>query len=259
MGCNFAKREENRRFCSAACFELHDANTGRPGRRQPSFEFFCRECSKPFFMKKTYLTAYQKKWGKDPMYCSMPCSDKGRRKDSDERNKGTCQLCGTEFYRSRKKGSGTIYREQKFCSHKCKHASLNKTAVDRFNRGEYGRHIKRHGYVWISVPAMNGQKKREMLEHRFIMERKIGRKLRKEETVHHIDGNRQNNDPSNLELFSSRHGPGQRVRDKIAFAIEMLRLYPEFAREAGVGLVDLGQVNGLSLSSSPAGLLEGLC
>ena len=112
----------------------------------------------------------------------------------------------------------------------------------------------------IFIPAsINGGKHKSVLEHRYVMEQKIGRPLMKEETVHHIDGNRQNNDPSNLELFSSRHGPGQRVRDKIAFAIEMLRLYPEFAREAGVGLVDLGQVNGLSLSSSPAWLPPEQC
>jgi len=40
-------------------------------------------------------------------------------------------------------------------------------------------------------------------EHRIIMEQKIGRLLKLTEVVHHIDGNRSNNDPSNLMLFSS--------------------------------------------------------
>ena len=40
-------------------------------------------------------------------------------------------------------------------------------------------------------------------EHRLVMEKKLGRYLTKEEVVHHIDGNRLNNDINNLELFSS--------------------------------------------------------
>lgn len=40
-------------------------------------------------------------------------------------------------------------------------------------------------------------------EHRYLMEQKLGRMLNKKEIVHHIDGNRMNNDISNLELCKS--------------------------------------------------------
>lgn len=40
-----------------------------------------------------------------------------------------------------------------------------------------------------------------VLEHRLVMEQKIGRYLDKKEVVHHIDGNKLNNHPDNLELF----------------------------------------------------------
>ena len=45
------------------------------------------------------------------------------------------------------------------------------------------------------------------LEHRVVAEQMLGRKLRPGEVVHHIDGNRQNNTPSNLMVFknSSEH------------------------------------------------------
>lgn len=44
-------------------------------------------------------------------------------------------------------------------------------------------------------------------EHRYVMEQHLGRKLSRNEIVHHKDRNRSNNDISNLELMSiSEHG-----------------------------------------------------
>ena len=64
----------------------------------------------------------------------------------------------------------------------------------------------------------------------------LGRPLEKHENIHHKDGDRLNNSLSNLELWTKKQPPGQRVTDKVAFAIEILTLYPEFAKAAGVRL-----------------------
>jgi len=40
-----------------------------------------------------------------------------------------------------------------------------------------------------------------VLEHRFIMEKILGRNLTRDETVHHKDGNRLNNSLENLEIL----------------------------------------------------------
>lgn len=40
--------------------------------------------------------------------------------------------------------------------------------------------------------------------HRLIAEQKLGRPLKKGEVVHHIDGDKTNNDPSNLMIFASQ-------------------------------------------------------
>lgn len=64
-------------------------------------------------------------------------------------------------------------------------------------------------------------------EHRLVMETKIGRYLRPEETVHHVNGVRHDNRPENLELWTSRQPRGQRVADLVEWAKEILTLYGE--------------------------------
>jgi len=39
-------------------------------------------------------------------------------------------------------------------------------------------------------------------EHRVVAEQMVGRPLQRNEIVHHIDGNKHNNDPSNLRVMT---------------------------------------------------------
>lgn len=48
--------------------------------------------------------------------------------------------------------------------------------------------------------------------HRVVMEQTLGRPLAKGEIVHHKDGNKLNNDPSNLEVMTQ----SEHVREHIA-------------------------------------------
>lgn len=223
-------------FCDKACKTAHEKMNGRPAAQVALIDFTCRECGRPFSYKPSDVRAYEAKFGKRPQYCSIPCSAIGRQKDATERARFICEHCGKEHNKRRKPG-GRIYAQQRYCSHECKVAAQMKRASDKFERGEYKKHIKRHGYVYISVPSLSRGTQRGVLERRHVMAQHLGRDLLAGETVHRINGNRQDNRIENLELFSSRHGPGQRVIDKIDFAIEMLRLYPEFARAKGVMLV----------------------
>jgi len=63
------------------------------------------------------------------------------------------------------------------------------------------------------------------------MSEMIGRPLFKGETVHHRNGIKTDNRPENLELWVSKHPPGQRVEDLVRHAMQVLAQYPEMARK----------------------------
>lgn len=155
-------------------------------------------------------------------------------------------LCEKHYYRLLKHGDTSVslngrtlyrYPEGETCSVEgCKctgpyrkglcemhYARKQRTGTVHTTRRAAGEGYYKDGYL-VKQMMVDG-KKRSIAEHRLVMEEHLGRKLLPTENVHHINGIRDDNRLENLELWSSSQPPGQRIPDKIAWAIELLELY----------------------------------
>lgn len=88
------------------------------------------------------------------------------------------------------------------------------------------------GYVVVYDPAHpNARSNGSLYEHVRVLSDHIGRPLADHENVHHKNGQRNDNRIENLELWSVSQPSGQRLPDKIRWAIELKERYPSLWEE----------------------------
>lgn len=142
-------------------------------------------------------------------YCSNKCASECNHQPMELPDK-KCPACGKIFNR-RIFPSGQLertneYLKRKYCSKRC---FYNFHSGENHGRYKVGRWTTPAGYVMLSDFT---------LLHRVIMSQVIGRKLRRDEFVHHIDEDKSNNNPNNLQIMSpsehARHHALTRERNE---------------------------------------------
>lgn len=90
-----------------------------------------------------------------------------------------------------------------------------------------GRHKDQFGYWLLWKPDHpDANNLGYVREHRLLLEQQLGRRLSRTEVVHHIDGDRGNNDITNLILFGSN---GDHLREELTGIKRPLELVHRFA------------------------------
>ena len=138
----------------------------------------------------------------------------------------TCERCGNQ------KRVDNTRKDKRYCSNKC-----------RWNLNELGQHVDSKGF--LKYPG----KRNQGYVHRIVIENHLGRKLKADERVYHINGDKLDNRLENLALSSPdarltkksekprkpgkpRSTPEGYQRKKKQDAPGRPKIYPEGCREA---------------------------
>jgi hypothetical protein len=146
-----------------------------------------------------------------------------------------CADCGREFVPSSRHFACPICRSRDICECGAPKMLASRTCIDCYEspsgskngnwRGGHTYHKK--GYRMVAVPGHPRARAAGsyVFEHILVMEDHLGRHLLSDETVHHVNGIRDDNRIENLELWVRPQPSGIRAADAVAWAREILNRY----------------------------------
>lgn len=182
-------------YCSNRCKATVQARTlvgtgrwQRPNKPRRGETLPCAVCAAPVYANQRQRAAGEGK------YCSRACHNVAQTKPPVV---ASCARCGAEM---RLKPS---LAQRRYCSRACETAARTKRPTGRTHNG---RPVLRNaqGYLTVYEPDHpRASKAGRVLEHRLMVESLLGRRLGPKEHVHHIDRDKTNNAPVNLDVMDA--------------------------------------------------------
>lgn len=155
-----------------------------PTRKQHTTYGACIECGQP-----VRQTPQRSATGRGK-FCSKSCKNKwwSGRPLPRQRRQIECPACSVKF-------DVIPSSKQRYCSPQCRYQHMRGNHSPRYKATPT---IRTDGYR--EVPNPNGG--RRVLEHRLVVETHLGRRLRRDEVVHHINGDKLDNSIENLAVMT---------------------------------------------------------
>lgn len=169
-------------FCSEACLRAWGGPRGRRGIERP-----CEQCGTP---------VYSQPAARCRRFCSRDCHYQWRARNAQH---FTCEVCGKKVRLSPSQKRARL--GGRFCSRTCMGDAFIARPLDRKHNGRVAR-LNNDGYVMLYEPSHpRADRGGWVFEHRLIVEARVGRYLRQDEHVHHLNGTKDDNRSENLVVM----------------------------------------------------------
>lgn len=185
---------------------------------------FCKNCSKEFDYAGFYCH-----WCSQKRLIAkrgnLPCKSCSLPKGIVNKTHQLCSAC----YAKKLENDDPDYKEKKriakFRSRRKSRGQDPDAPLMKKKNGD--GHLDRNGYMQVTkLGHPNATSKTGRIgEHTLVMSEHLGRPLTKNESVHHKNGIRNDNRLDNLELWHKGQPAGQRLEEKISWALQFLSEY----------------------------------
>jgi hypothetical protein len=191
------------KYCSKRCSALDTCETKPKGDQHYAWKGGVRENRGYAYVHKSLAEIKHGAFFEDGewwyYYGRKPCRTRAI--------EGTCKVCGKKFW--------TMHKKSQHCSQKCILSQcVNKKGEDN-HRWNGGVRVVPKGYAEVFVGDLPGTTRKYKRRCRLVMEEVLGRELLPTEHVHHLNGDKLDDRPENLELWTTSHPYGVRAASLI--------------------------------------------